>query len=346
MGWISHWGSSYYDDVMEQYGAAQRNNALIIYNYLLSKGFKRPAICAMLGNMMTESYLNPGQWQHGYSPYDGNKYNGMGLVGWTPYWRITDWLTSHGYDLNNADSFGYGMLDKLAEECFNPQEVTWISTNSYPLSFAQFAADESHDISWLANAFLYNYERPTTTPQPARTQQALRWSEILPGAVTFAPRLDSSGMQGSKYYYSDNPFYQSGYGLPNCTCYAYGRQYEIMDIKPTWLCLQDAKNWYPYAQSNTPQLCGSTPQLGAILCTYYSNGGHVAVVEQINADGSIVTSNSGYGSGIYFWTETLTPPYLASWAPSGAYIQGFIYLKESVGPPPTTGVKLLRWIPM
>ncbi|HIR00521.1 MAG TPA: CHAP domain-containing protein [Candidatus Scybalocola faecavium] len=165
--------------------------------------------------------------------------------------------------------------------------------------------------------------------------------------MAFTPRLNSSGMQGSVYWYSGNPFYQSGYGLPNCTCYAWGRVYEILGYRPTYLSTGNAKDWYPHAQSATPQYCGSTPKLGAILCTYYANGGHVAVVEQINSDGSILTSNSGYSSGIYFWTETLRPPYRASWVPSGAYVQGFIYLPQDVGPPEPEpqNVSFVRWIP-
>ena len=138
MNWIGYFGSGYYSSIMTAYGEEQINNAIIIYGYLTSRGFNHNAVCAMLGNMMTESYLNPQQWQHGYNPYDGERYNGMGLVGWTPYWRITEWLESHGYDINNADSCGYGMLEKLIEECFNPQEVTWIATTAYPLSFKEF----------------------------------------------------------------------------------------------------------------------------------------------------------------------------------------------------------------
>lgn len=172
MTWISHWGSGYYSDVMDRFGEAQINNAGLIFAYLYKNGFCRNAIMAMLGNMMTESYLNPGQWQHGFNPYDGNPSNGMGFVGWTPYWRITDWLENRGYDLSDPESYAYGMLDKLIEECFNPQEVTWIATDSYPISFSEFASDTTHSIEWLANAFLYNYERPAVTPQPARAEQA------------------------------------------------------------------------------------------------------------------------------------------------------------------------------
>lgn len=161
--------------------------------------------------------------------------------------------------------------------------------------------------------------------------------------ISFTPRLDASGMEGSVYYYSGNPYHTSGYGLPNCTCYAWGRHYEILGYKPAWLSMGNAKEWYPHAQSNRPDLCGSKPKLGAILCTYYAVGGHVAVVEKINTDGSILVSQSGYSSQIYFWTETLFPPYKASWASSTAYVQGFIYLPEDVIDP--TKVSLVRWIP-
>lgn len=65
--------------------------------------------------------------------------------------------------------------------------------------------------------------------------------------------------------------------------------------------------------------------MGAVLCLAdgpYSGDGHVAIVEQINGDGSIVTSNSAYG-GAYFYTETLQPPF---YLPVAGYVfQGFIY---------------------
>lgn len=330
MGWISYWGSDYYSDITESYGKAQVNNALIIYNYLRDNGFNHNSVCAMLGNMMTESYLNPGQWQHGYDPYDGNRYNGMGLVGWTPYWRITDWLTDKGYDLTNAESFGYGMLDKLIEECFNPQEVTWIATSSYNLSFKEFAQDTAHSIEWLATAFLKNYERPLVGDQPARATQAVKWHEIISQYIKpYTPRLDSNGMSGSKYYYSDNIFYLSGYGLPNCTCYAWGRRYEITDTYPSTLSTSDAKDWYPHAIT-VGDSTGKIPKLGAIACWYYEPGGHVAVVEQINDDGSIVISESAWG-GAYFFTEKIYPNANGDYTPTwvienfGGYFQGFIY---------------------
>mgnify|MGYP003602314787 CR=1 FL=1 len=154
----------------------------------------------------------------------------------------------------------------------------------------------------------------------------------------FTPRLTSDGMLNNPYWYADNPFYQAGYGLPNCTCYAWGRWYEITGKSPDKLPLGDAKTWYADAQANGLSV-GGVPQLGAILCTYYDNGGHVAVVEEIRGN-EITISNSGYPS-TYFWIEDLQPPYLAPWTPSGAYVQGFIYLADSPIPPvPTNGRKM------
>lgn len=132
--------------------------------------------------------------------------------------------------------------------------------------------------------------------------------------------------ESNTYYYASNPFYQSGYGLPNCTCYAWGRFYELSGSRPA-LSLGDAENWYGYSDGYSR---GQTPKLGAVICWRRgavgddSDGaGHVAIVEQINADGSIVTSNSAYGSTL-FYRQTLTKESGYTW--NSAYtFQGFIY---------------------
>lgn len=65
--------------------------------------------------------------------------------------------------------------------------------------------------------------------------------------MSYTPRLDDQGIMGNFHWYSDNPFYQSGYGMPNCTCYAWGRFWEIGDVnnigenKPTQLPLSDGR---------------------------------------------------------------------------------------------------------
>ena len=147
--------------------------------------------------------------------------------------------------------------------------------------------------------------------------------------MPFTPRLSSSGMAGNPWWYSSgNVYYAAGYGLPNCTCYAYGRYAEVRNAFAA-LPTGNGGDWYDAA---TGFQRGSEPQLGSVIC-YTSPSqqwdGHVAIVEVINGDGTIVTSNSAYG-GTYFWTATVdvNDGYLEAWMkpPSRDYVcQGFIY---------------------
>lgn len=115
----------------------------------------------------------------------------------------------------------------------------------------------------------------------------------------FIPRL-TAPEKNNPYYYQDNVFYNSGYGLPNCTCYAWGRWYELLDKKPN-LCLGNASDWYYYREDGYKR--AETPSLGDIICfinTQDPTIGHVAVVERIYEDGSILTSNSDYGGRLFY----------------------------------------------
>lgn len=118
---------------------------------------------------------------------------------------------------------------------------------------------------------------------------------------------------------------KNGSVLPNCVGYAWGRWYELLGFKPK-LSRGNAEDWWGYKDGYSR---GQTPKLGAVICwrkgktgTSKDGAGHVAIVEQINSDGSIVTSNSGY-SGTRFYKQTLKPPYNIG---SAYTFQGFIYL--------------------
>lgn len=349
MSWISYWGSGYYSNITSPFGAAQKNNAILIRDYLLKNGFYFNSIMAILGNMMKESYLNPGQWQHGYKPWDGNRSNGMGLVGWTPYWRITDWLTSHGYSLDNPESYGYGMLDKLIEECFDPQEVTWIKTSKYPLSFREFATDTTHDIGWLANAFLYNYERPAVTPQPDRAQNAIQWSEILKGssttviekAVSWARKMAADNSHGYDQAYRWGPDYDcsslliqawENAGVPVKTN---GATY-TGNMKPVFLM-----NGFSDVTAEINLSNGSGLEYGDIVLNYVNHtamyiGNGKVVQASSNEFGGITGGETGDQNGREIWE---TNYYNFPWNCVLRYTSG-----GSIAPP-SGGISFIRWIP-
>ena len=202
--------------------------------------------------------------------------------------------------------------------------------------------------------------------------------------MSFTPRLSSTGMANNPWWYSTasntyltwyNRFTNTGNGLPNCTCYAYGRFAEIQgDWQPfantdlgresVMLPRGDAGIWWEQATNPTNKYYigagryGQTPQLGAVICWHDPTGtysGHVAVVEEIhyNSDNTvnyIVTSNSAYG-GQYFYTSSIYR--VNSYYPSDSYhisyhndayrTQGFLYQASQPTPPtptPTTRRKM------
>lgn len=124
--------------------------------------------------------------------------------------------------------------------------------------------------------------------------------------------------------------------LANCVGYAAGRFNEIIGAG-TFAYFQyppDAENFYDTAIAQGLAV-GQEPKLGALIVWAKGNtgnnadgAGHVAVVEQINADGSITTSESGYGSGSLFWT-TKRVKGSGNWGQSASYrFLGFVYQPE------------------
>lgn len=140
---------------------------------------------------------------------------------------------------------------------------------------------------------------------------------------SFSPRLSAPEGDNACYYSGDNIFYAAGYGMPNCTCYAWGRAYELIGEKPE-LSPYDACTWYDYNAENGIYDYGDTPTEGAIACWAYDDGGsgHVAVVEEIDGD-DLILSNSAY-SGAEFYIESV-PADDPSNGREGWIFQGYIY---------------------
>jgi hypothetical protein len=146
-------------------------NAQYIMDDLLSKGWTKNSVAGMLGNMETESTINPGIWQ---SLDENNMSVGFGLVQWTPASKYTDWADANGYAWGDIS----GQLARLQYEIDN--NIQWISTTEYPMTFAEFKVS-TETPEYLADVFITNYERPADPNQPIRGTQARYWFDNLTG---------------------------------------------------------------------------------------------------------------------------------------------------------------------
>lgn len=150
--------------------AEMETNARYIYNYLASRGWSVNAIAGMLGNMQTESTINPGIWQNlneGVGP-------AFGLVQWDPYTKYTNWCAENGLNPSEMDS----ALQRIEYELENG--LQYYPTSSYPETFAQFKTSTKSP-NYLGMAFLANYERPANPDQASRGDQAEAWYTFLTG---------------------------------------------------------------------------------------------------------------------------------------------------------------------
>lgn len=151
--------------------AEQQINATELWGTLGPQGWTLNAVCGMLGNMQSESTINPGIWQN---LDEGNLKGGYGLVQWTPATNYIDWANARGLDITKME----GQLQRINWEVENKQQ--WIATGEYPFSFADFKISTAEPY-YLAMAFLRNYERPKEPNQPWRGTQANEWWEYLSG---------------------------------------------------------------------------------------------------------------------------------------------------------------------
>lgn len=147
--------------------ADMQHNADLFYEKMSGYGFSVNAIAGMLGNIQTESSVNPGIWQS-LKPFKG----GYGLVQWTPYTKYSDWAGS-GWE-NNGDK----ECERIAFEFDNG--IQYYPTSAYPITAYEFKTSDMSP-EYLATAFLYNYERPANLNQPNRRKQAAYWYEYLEG---------------------------------------------------------------------------------------------------------------------------------------------------------------------
>lgn len=160
--------------------------------------------------------------------------------------------------------------------------------------------------------------------------------------MSFTPRL-TLPEKGNPYY---NTKKNGGYSsavqgkptedgldvLRNCVGYANGRFAEIQALKKIkYQLVCNAEKFIDKAKVYGLTI-GTEPKLGAIAVwqggatkTAADGAGHVAVVEKINPDGSILTSESGWNAKKPFWTQKRDNK-TGRWGQNTKYkFLGFIY---------------------
>lgn len=144
-------------------------NAREVYSFFSGKGWTRNAIAGILGNMQTESNINPGLWQ---SLKEHNYSGGFGLVQWTPATNYTDWATANGYTITDPTG-QLKWIDELSET-----KGQWIKTSVYSMSWSEFKKS-TEAAEYLASAFLKNFERAGVEKESERKSQAASWYSFL-----------------------------------------------------------------------------------------------------------------------------------------------------------------------
>ena len=169
--------------------------------------------------------------------------------------------------------------------------------------------DEDLDISKFATPSIANF----------------RMASLLNTGGGFTRRT-TAPEYGNVYYYNGayNPFIGVGC-IGECTWYVWGRAYEILGHWPN-ISKWYAKDFYAYNVNTGAYPYGNEPKLGAIACFAPNNHarwtGHVAIVEAVGGDGSVILSEYNFVSEHAFSANRyLNPTQARTW------VQGYIYLR-------------------
>ena len=141
------------------------DNAKYIYSFFRQRNWTINSICGMLGNMQGESGIVSDMDEIGGG-------GGYGLVQWTPKSMLTDWAKQNGLDYKTLET----QCKRIQWELENSKQ--FFATNAYQMSFKQFT-QSTNTPTYLAAAFINNYERPTNANQPQRGIWAEQWYNTL-----------------------------------------------------------------------------------------------------------------------------------------------------------------------
>ena len=154
---------------------------------------------------------------------------------------------------------------------------------------------------------------------------SFRMASLLNTGGVFTRRT-TAPEYGNVYYYNGayNPFIAVGC-IGECTWYVWGRAYEILGHWPN-ISKWYAKDFYAYNVNTGAYPYGNEPKLGAIACFAPNNHarwtGHVAIVEAVGGDGSVILSEYNFVSEHAFSANRyLNPTEARTW------VQGYIYIR-------------------
>ena len=152
-------------------------NAKLFAIGMTANGWKLPQICAILGNIASESTYNPGLWERAkgqpFAPTPASDYqqipdsHGFGLVQWTPAADIAPWANEvfgsvGAYDADTPCWYnGTVQIAKLMWELENDTE--WSRYNppyNFPIEMDFYNADKTaDDIEDLTECWFFGYEQ-------------------------------------------------------------------------------------------------------------------------------------------------------------------------------------------
>lgn len=196
-------GLQYYCGV-EQFAAGSEemnHNALVIASLLHAEGWTYNAIAGLLGNMQSESSMNPRAY-YGYSDFSATSF---GLVQWDPTSKYQDWADDNGYlpyeDIEyQCERIALELSTGLGGQYSNRDYGDWVEYNITRQEFISSTASPYY----LAGVFAWNYERSATVlwgtdaeKEALRQQRGNRansWYEYITGNAPPEQVQGSSGM--------------------------------------------------------------------------------------------------------------------------------------------------------
>lgn len=183
MGWHTKVSGGYSIGTDEATDNAQEIRSILVSE----RGWSLNAVCGLLGNISAESGMNPWRWQSdAVGNSDGSPWTskGYGLTQFTPaskYINSSYAQSYEGYGPNFSDKTG-NINDGNAQIIFVDEHADYYAVDAYPLKYEEFKKS-TESPSYLAGAWLYNYERPADPFGSIKIRQsnAEKWWEILNG---------------------------------------------------------------------------------------------------------------------------------------------------------------------